>query len=103
MFVCARLKISPSCDRQTWYIPRLGTFSGLESFRFAGRAIVITTLVLTLGFLPLVLSDYLSIRMIGILLPGTLIGALLTDLLLLPALVVLGPLAMGGGQRVRAP
>ena len=61
-----------------------------RTLRFAGRGIVFTTVILTLGFLPLALSDYFSIRMMGTLLPAALIVALVADLLLVPALATLG-------------
>lgn len=61
----------------------------LHTFRFAGRAIIQTTVILCLGFLPFALSDYYSTQIAGTLLPGTLIVALLADLFLVPALVEL--------------
>lgn len=61
-----------------------------QTFAFSGRAIVMTTLVLTAGFAPFALSDYYTTAILGTLLPLTLLVALLADLLLLPALVNLG-------------
>ncbi len=61
-----------------------------RTFRFAGRAIVMTTVVLGLGFLPLALSDYYSVWMFGAYLPMALVLALVADLLLVPALARLG-------------
>ena len=61
-----------------------------ETFHFSGRGIVITTVILVAGFAPFALSNYLSVWMLGSLLPMTLVVALLADLLLLPALVKLG-------------
>lgn len=61
-----------------------------RTFRFAGRGILFTTIILTLGFGPMVLSDYFSIWLIGIFLPGALVVALLADLLLVPALASVG-------------
>ena len=61
-----------------------------RTYHYAGRAIVITTLVLTLGFLPMATSDYFPIRMYGTFLPLTLIFALVADLFLVPALCHLG-------------
>jgi predicted RND superfamily exporter protein len=58
-----------------------------RTFNFAGRAILITTVILVLGFLPMAASNYFSTRIVGTLLPMTLIVALLADLLLVPALV----------------
>ncbi len=63
-----------------------------RTFFFTGRAIVQTTVILCLGFLPFALSDYFSTRIIGTLLPMTLVVALVADLLLVPALVQLGVL-----------
>ena len=57
---------------------------------YAGRAIVITTLVLTLGFLPMAASDYFPISMYGTFLPMTLVLALGADLFLVPAMCHLG-------------
>ncbi|MDP8256327.1 MAG: efflux RND transporter permease subunit [Candidatus Alcyoniella australis] len=64
-----------------------------STFNFSGRGIVITTVILVVGFAPFALSDYLSVNMLGTLLPLTLIVALLADLLLLPALVKVGLLS----------
>ncbi len=61
-----------------------------RTFHFSGRAMVITTVILTAGFAPFALSDYFSVRIFGTLLPFTLIVALLADILLVPALVKLG-------------
>ncbi len=61
-----------------------------RSFRFAGRAIVMTTAILCAGFLPFAISDYFTIRMLGTLLPGVLVMALLADLLLVPAMAQVG-------------
>ena len=60
------------------------------AMRYAGRGIFITTTVLTLGFLPFVLSDYYSVAIFGTLLPLCLGVALAADLLLVPALVQVG-------------
>jgi predicted RND superfamily exporter protein len=61
-----------------------------RTFDFAGRAIVMTTVILVAGFSPFLLSDYYTTHMMGTLLPICLIVALLADLLLVPALVKLG-------------
>ena len=61
-----------------------------RTFDFAGRAIVMTTVVLMAGFLPFALSDYLTLRLIGIWIPVVLLLALLADLLLVPAMVQVG-------------
>lgn len=58
-----------------------------RTFAFAGRAIVMTTIILVAGFAPFALSDYYSLAIMGTLLPMCLIIALLADLLLVPALV----------------
>jgi predicted RND superfamily exporter protein len=61
-----------------------------RTFAFAGRAIVMTTVILVCGFAPLAGSDYFTIRMLGTLLPAALVVALLADVLLVPAMVRLG-------------
>jgi hypothetical protein len=58
-----------------------------RTFEYTGRGIVKTTLILCLGLLPFNLSDYLTTRMMGTLLPMTLVVALVADLLLVPALL----------------
>lgn len=60
----------------------------------AGRAIVLTSLLLVVGFGVLALSELASTRWFGLLTAVTLTGALLADLLLLPALLV----ALGGAE-----
>ena len=64
-----------------------------RTFGFAGRAIVMTTVTLALGFAPLALSEYATIQYFGTLLPLTLVVALLADLLLVPALARVGAMA----------
>jgi len=61
-----------------------------QTFHYSGRGILMTTVILTLGFLPFVLSDYMPIAAMGTLLPFCLIMALAGDVLLVPALVRLG-------------
>jgi predicted RND superfamily exporter protein len=60
-----------------------------KTFSYTGRAIVRTTIILSLGLLPFGLSGYLSIRMLGTYLVFVLGCAVLGDLLLLPSLVLL--------------
>ena len=72
-----------------------------RTFAFSGRAILLTTVVLVLGYLPFALSDYGTMRYMGTILPGVFIVALLADLLLVPAMVQVGwiassPLAKNG-------
>lgn len=61
-----------------------------EAYRSAGGAMIETTLILVVGLSPLLLSDYLSARMFFTELSKVLIGALIADLLLLPAMIRLG-------------
>ena len=61
-----------------------------RTFHFSGRAIIITSVILVVGFLPYGISDFFSVRIMGTLLPLVIAGALLTDLLLLPAMIKLG-------------
>jgi len=60
------------------------------TFDFAGRGIIMTTVVLTIGFMPLAFTDYYSTMIMGTMLPYTLFMAVLADLLLVPALACLG-------------
>lgn len=61
-----------------------------RTYDFAGRAIVMTTVILTAGFLPFATSSYFSTRMLGTLLPACFVLALLADLLLVPAMAAVG-------------
>ncbi len=61
-----------------------------KTFAFAGRAIVMTTVILVVGFAPFAFCDYLSLRMIGWFLPMTLVVAMLADLWLVPAMLTAG-------------
>lgn len=61
-----------------------------RTFDFAGRAIVMTTVILVVGFSPFALSDYYTTQMMGTLLPLCLVVAVLADLLLVPALIQTG-------------
>ena len=70
------------------------------TLRYSGRGIVMTTVVLGLGFLPFAASDYLSVYVMGQALPFCFAVALAADLLLVPALVRLGVISFGspGGR-----
>jgi predicted RND superfamily exporter protein len=61
-----------------------------QTFFYSGRGIVITTVILVIGFAPFAFSDYLTINMMGTLLPMTLVVALLADLFFVPALIRVG-------------
>ena len=61
-----------------------------QTFQFAGRAIVMTSVILALGFSPMALSGYYSIAVVGILLPFAMFAAMAADLLLVPAMAQLG-------------
>ena len=69
-----------------------------RTFDFAGRAIVMTTIILAVGFSPFALSDYYTTRMMGTLLPLCLVVALLADLLLVPALAHAGLIRFGASK-----
>jgi predicted RND superfamily exporter protein len=70
-----------------------------NTFAFTGRGIWMTTIILTLGMLPFNLSDYLSTRMMGSLLPLIFVLALIADLLLVPAMIRVGWLRFPLGER----
>ncbi|MFT4678541.1 MAG: putative RND superfamily exporter protein [Flavobacteriales bacterium] len=53
-----------------------------------GKAIVVTTLILCGGFLTLIFSDFMGTFYIGLLIGLTLIFAVLSDLVLLPVLII---------------
>jgi hypothetical protein len=59
-----------------------------RSYREAGRAIVVTTIILSAQFLILTSSDFVPTRNFGLLTTIGLLAALLFDLLLLPALLI---------------
>lgn len=67
-----------------------------RTFFFTGRAIIQTTVILCLGLSPFAASDYFSTRIVGTLMPMTLLVALFADLLLVPALSELGILRFKG-------
>lgn len=54
-----------------------------------GKAIVVTTIILCAGFLSLVFSEFLGTFYIGLLISLTLLCAVLSDLLLLPVLIIM--------------
>ncbi len=60
-----------------------------ESLLSTGRALVITTVVLSLAFLVYLASDMAMLSNFGILLSATMVAALVADLFLLPCLVLL--------------
>ncbi|MCB9193923.1 MAG: MMPL family transporter [Flavobacteriales bacterium] len=53
----------------------------------AGRAVIVTSIMLCSGFVTLIASDFASVHYMGLLVSITLLVALLADLLLLPVLV----------------
>jgi predicted RND superfamily exporter protein len=57
-----------------------------RTFEFSGRAILMTTAILALGFLPFATSAYFTTWMVGVLIPLALVMALAADLLLVPAM-----------------
>lgn len=65
---------------------------------YAGRGILITSVILVLGFAPFALSDYFSVRVFGTMLPLTLTVALVADLFLVPALARLGLIRFSPGS-----
>ena len=60
-----------------------------QTFTYTGSAIIRTTVILGCGLMPFAFSSYLSIRFLGTYLVFVLACAVLADLLLLPALVLL--------------
>ena len=58
-----------------------------NALRTVGRPIVYTSVALSLGFLVMRLSDFVPVRDFGVLTAATMLGALATNLLLLPALL----------------
>lgn len=60
-----------------------------RTYLSTGRAIILTTLIICAGFLLLLFSDFLGTFYIGLLISLTLVFALLADLVLLPALILL--------------
>lgn len=66
------------------------------TFNYAGRAIIITSVILVAGFAPFSGSDYFSVGIMGTLLPFCLVTALAADLFLVPAFVKLGWIQFDG-------
>jgi predicted RND superfamily exporter protein len=60
-----------------------------RSFLSTGKAIIVTTLILSGGFLALTFSDFMGTFLIGLLVSLTLLSALIADLIFLPVLLVL--------------
>ena len=59
-------------------------------FASAGRSIVVSTVALCVGLIPLAFSSFLSLWMLGTYLVAGLAGAVIADLLCLPAMIHLG-------------
>jgi predicted RND superfamily exporter protein len=60
----------------------------IYAFDHAGRAILITTIVICIGFFSLYFSNFLVNSIMGILVAGTVLIALILDFLLLPSLLL---------------
>ena len=58
-----------------------------SSFAFAGRAIVMTSVILVVGFFPMSWGQDSVTHALGTLLPFTVVVALIADLLLVPAMI----------------
>ncbi len=71
-------------ELQQTYDERLSLSAALST---VGRPIVYTSVALTLGFLVMRLSDFVPIRDFGILSAATMLSALVTNVVLLPALL----------------
>ena len=67
-----------------------------------GPSILMTTVLLIVGMLPLALSGYLSIRMFSTQLATLLIGAVAMDLVLVPCLLAAGVLSTGSARWPRS-
>ncbi|OGP60553.1 MAG: hypothetical protein A2V67_15205 [Deltaproteobacteria bacterium RBG_13_61_14] len=74
-----------------------------QTFHYSGRAIVMTSVILVLGFAPFALSDYFTTRIMGTLMPATLVIALAADLFLMPAMIHLGAFRALGRKQLQAP
>lgn len=77
-------------SRVRYEFHRLGNYRAAldEALRDVGRAVLITSIVLVLGFLVLLLSILDSQAVRGVLLATTIVTALVADFLLLPALIL---------------
>ena len=59
-----------------------------DSFVQSGKAILITTFIISAGFMALMFSDFKSIAQTGLFVSLCLLFALILDLLLLPAILI---------------
>lgn len=94
-FVALGIGVDDAIHMLTRY--RLERRRGLDSdtamdrtFAYAGRGVVMTTVILVAGLLPFLLSNYFLMQLLGSLLPLTLVVALVTDVLLIPAFAARG-------------
>lgn len=99
LLIVALLALSIGVDDTIHFLMRFKIEAGRTSnqteairntFTFAGRGILNTTVALSIGFLPFAISDYLSTEILGIYLPIVFVVAFLADVLLLPALAQTG-------------
>ena len=99
IFVVCIMAVGIGVDDTIHFLMRYRVESGRDvpraeavrrTFRYAGRGIVMTTVILCAGFLPFALSDYFTVNLLGTALPGVLIAALVADLLLVPAMIEVG-------------
>lgn len=74
----------------------------LQTYYGAGRAILLTSLLLVIGLSVLTFSEFIPTRQFGILTGITIVGAVIADLLLLPAILYLVYSRFPGAPR-RAP
>ena len=69
----------------------------ITTFQVSGKAIILTTLILVVGFISLILSEFSGTFYIGILISITLVSAMLSDLFIIPQLIYM----MNPGSRKR--
>jgi hypothetical protein len=65
------------------------TYAVKRAFLSTGKAMIVTTLILSAGFLALIFSDFLGTFYIGLLISLTLFIALIIELLYTPLVVLL--------------
>ncbi|MEW5736987.1 MAG: MMPL family transporter [Thermodesulfobacteriota bacterium] len=70
-----------------------------SSMHYAGRAMIMTTVILAAGFAPFAISDYFSVHILGTLLPACLVVALLADLFWVPSMARAGWIRFPAGAR----
>jgi predicted RND superfamily exporter protein len=69
-----------------------------RAIRYTGRPVLLTSAILSAGFLAFLVSGFKATEQFGLIAAVTIVAALIGDLVLLPALLLRGPIEIRRGR-----